>query len=211
MTISTRSKMNFCSNALTRRAVLSVFAAGATAVALPLPADALTAAQARAQVERLVDEVNAIIRTKDSDANKIRRFEDLFRRYADTDFMARYALGADGRSASSSELRAFTRAFEGYISRKYGKRFREFIGGRLEVVSAEQRKSIYEVRAVAYLQGEAPFDVTFQLSDRSGNNLFVNMFIEGVNLLLTERAEIGAMLDSRGRSISAVADHLNSL
>ena len=31
---------------------------------------------------------------------------------------------------------AFTAAYQGYISRKYGRRFREFIGGRIEVVDA---------------------------------------------------------------------------
>jgi phospholipid transport system substrate-binding protein len=94
-------------------------------------------------------------------------------------------------------MRAFTTAFTGYISRKYGKRFREFIGGRLEVQSSKPVKSFYEVRTLAFIPGSSPFDVTFLVSDQSGKDLFFNMFIEGVNLLLTERDEIGAMLDQR--------------
>jgi phospholipid transport system substrate-binding protein len=51
------------------------------------------------------------------------------------------------------------------------------------------------------LRGSAPFEVTFLVSSKSGKDLFFNMFIEGVNLLLTERTEIGALLDLNGGKI----------
>ena len=66
---------------------------------------------------------------------------------------------------------------------------------------ARKVKSFYEVRTTAHLKGEAPFDVTFLVSDRSGSDKFFNMFIEGVNMLLTERTEVGAMLDRRRGNI----------
>jgi phospholipid transport system substrate-binding protein len=46
------------------------------------------------------------------------------------------------------------------------------------------------------------------VSDRSGRDLFFNMFIEGVNMLLAERAEIGAMLDRRGGNIDQMTADL---
>jgi phospholipid transport system substrate-binding protein len=46
------------------------------------------------------------------------------------------------------------------------------------------------------------------VSDRSGQNKFFNMPIEGVNLLLTERTEIGAMLDKRRGNIDALIKDL---
>ena len=60
------------------------------------------------------------------------------------------------------------------------------------------------MRTFSYLKGQSPFEVTFQVSDRSGKDLFFNMYIEGVNLLLTERTEIGAMLDRRKGDIDAL-------
>ena len=89
-------------------------------------------------------------------------------------------------------------------SRKYGSRFREFIGGRLEVDGVQQVKNWYEVHTTAYLRGESPFQVTFHVSDRTGRDLFFNMYIEGVNLLLTERTEIGSMIDRNGGDIDAM-------
>lgn len=193
---------------LPRRGLLLGATAMIASSTLAAPLWALTANGARDKVSNLVDEVNAIIGSSKSEAGKIRDFEKLFVRYADVDFMARYALGVDGRGASSADLRAFTAAFKGYIARKYGGRFREFIGGRLELQGSRKMKSVYEVKTIAHLRGSAPFEVSFQLSDRSGKPLFVNMFIEGVNLLLTERTEIGAMLDQRGGSIAKLARDL---
>ena len=49
------------------------------------------------------------------------------------------------------------------------------------------------------------------MSDRSGRDLFFNMFIEGVNLLLTERTEIGAMIDRHGGDIDKMIADLKQL
>ena len=116
-------------------------------------------------------------------------------------------MGNDGRRASSAPKRAFSDAFIGYISRKYGKRFREFIGGRLEVQDVRGVQNYYEVRTIAYLRAEAPFEVAFHVSDRTGTDLFFNMFIEGINMLLSERTEVGALLDrNRGDLDAMIAD-----
>lgn len=182
---------------LTRRGFVSAAMAGLAAAALPLPALALTEAAAKALVDKVVAEINRVIESGKSESAMLRDFEKIFATYADVPIMARYALGADARSASQAQLREFTKAFQSYISRKYGRRFREFIGGQVTVKSARKIKAGYEVRSTVKLRGEAPFEVTFLVSDKSGRDKFYNMFIEGVNLLLTERTEIGAMLDAR--------------
>lgn len=135
-------------------------------------------------------------------------FEKIFERYSDKSYISAYAMGVDGRRATSAQKRAFSKAFQSYIARKYGARFQEFIGGKLEVGSVKKVKSWYEVSTTAYLRNEAPFDVTFQVSDRAGKNLFFNMYIEGVNLLLTERTEVGALVDRNGGSIDGMISDL---
>jgi phospholipid transport system substrate-binding protein len=199
------------SNYYNRRYFLTAAAAGLGVSLMPLPALALTEASAIDLVAKMVADINATIASGKSEPAMIRDFEKLFKKYADTPIMARYALGADARQASKSQMRSFVKAFQGYIARKYGKRFREFIGGRIEIVSARKIKAGYEVKCTAFLKGEAPFEVTFLVSDKSGKNLFFNMFIEGVNLLLTERTEIGAMLDRRGGDMNAMISDLQKL
>ena len=121
------------------------------------------------------------------------------------------ALTNSARSASKAQLSAYTKAFQGYISRKYGRRFREFIGGRIEVSDARAVKSYFEVISTAYLQGEAPFEVRWHVSDKSGKSLFFNIIIEGVNMLASERAEMGALLDQRGGDLDTLIADLKTL
>lgn len=197
------------SNALNRRHFLKTSVAGAAIVALPLHALALTEAGAKQLVNSVVADINRVIASGKSEKAMLRDFEKIFVQYADVPIMARYALGADARSASPAQLRQFTKAFQGYISRKYGRRFREFIGGQVDVRNARRIKAGYEVRTSVKLRGSSPFDVTFLVSDKSGRDKFYNMFIEGVNLLLTERTEIGAMLDARQGNLNQLIKDLN--
>jgi phospholipid transport system substrate-binding protein len=183
---------------LSRRGFAVALVAGAAVLALPRGAVALTVDQARGLVDKTVADINSIISSGKGEAAMLKDFERLFTRYADVPTIARSALGPAARQASSAQLSAFSKAFQGYISRKYGRRFREFIGGRIEVNEARAVKSYYEVISTAYLQGESPFEVRWHVSDKSGKSLFFNIIIEGVNMLASERTEIGALLDQRG-------------
>lgn len=185
-----------------RRVFVSTLSAGLASLPLfPSSAFALDEAGAEQLIDTLVVDINKVIASGKSENAMFREFERIFARYSDTSYISAYAMGVDGRRASTSQKRAFSKAFQGYIARKYGRRFREFIGGQLEVKKVKQVKKWYEVSTTAKLRGQSPFEVTFQVSDRSGNDLFFNMFIEGVNLLLTERTEVGAVLDRNGGDI----------
>ncbi|KUJ76504.1 ABC transporter [Ruegeria marisrubri] len=198
------------SNAITRRAFVTTALAGIGLAATSLPALAMTETAAKKLVDSVVAEINKVIASGKSESAMLRDFEKIFVRYGDVPIMARYALGPDARSASKSQMRQFTSAFQHYISRKYGRRFREFIGGQVTVTGARKIKAGYEVRSTVKLRGEAPFEVTFLVSDKSGKDKFYNMFIEGVNMLLTERTEIGAMLDARRGNLDQLIRDLKS-
>lgn len=185
---------------LSRRGILAG-GLSATLVGFAAPAFALNEGQARGLIEGMVTEINRVIASGRSPGSMYGDFERIFKKYGDTRVIAAYAMGADGRRASGAQKKAFTAAFTGYIARKYGKRFREFEGGRLEVQSVSRIKNGFEVKSTAYLRSTAPFTVTFHVSE---NNRFFNMYVEGVNMLLTERSEIGAMLDRRRGDIDAM-------
>ncbi|NEX45981.1 MlaC/ttg2D family ABC transporter substrate-binding protein [Pseudotabrizicola algicola] len=192
----------------TRRGFGIGLVGGAAALAMPLSAAALTVDQASALVGRAVADVNTTINSGKSAAAMYGDFERIFSRYADVPTIARSALGPAARGASAAQLAAFTTAYQGYMARKYGARFREFIGGQIEVTGARAVKSYFEVISVARLRGQAPFDVRWHVSDRSGKDLFFNIIIEGVNMLASERTEIGAMLDRRRGDINGLIEDM---
>lgn len=198
-------------NDLSRRALMVSALAGATLVAMPRGAfAALDNAQASALITRAVGDVNAAIASGQTGPKLYAQFEAIFNKYADVPTIARSALGSAARQASPAQLSSFTSAFRSYISRKYGKRFNEFRGAQFEVQGARQVKTFYEVATTAHLPGQQPFQVQWQVSDRSGKNLFFNIIVEGVNMLASERTEIGAMLDQQKGDIDALIKALGT-
>jgi len=165
---------------------------------------AMTAGHAERLVTKVVSEINKVIASGKSDTAMIHDFERIFNAYSDVDTMARYALGRDGKNASREEVKRFTKVFKSYIAKKYGSRFREFIGGKIEVKSSRKVKKFFEVKTNAVLKNQGDFEVIFLVSNRSGSPLFFNVFVEGLNLLLTERSEIGAILDKNKGSMDAL-------
>jgi phospholipid transport system substrate-binding protein len=187
-----------------RRAVLTGATALLATALLPRPGLALNTSEAAALVSGLAGEVTQVINSGKREEAMYAEFERIFVKYADVPTIARSVLGPPARGLGGAQLAAYTQAFQGYISRKYGKRFREFIGGEITVRDARPLKSFFEVKCVANLRNEAPFDFTFLVSDRSGEDKFFDMLVEGVSLLKTEKTEVGAMLDRRGGNIDAL-------
>jgi len=191
-----------------RRDAIALGGAGLLAAA-PLPAFALTSGDAERLVNSAVAEINGVIASGVSVNSAVTRFKGIFDRYADTGYLAAYALGNSGRSATNAQKSAFANAFGSYLADKYGRRFREFAGGQIQVQGTRAVNNYMEVRTLAVLPGQSPFEVDFHVSDRPGRPVFFNLIVEGINLLLTERSEIGALLDARGGNIDALIRDLS--
>jgi phospholipid transport system substrate-binding protein len=188
-----------------RRAIL--LGLGAAALT-PAAALAMTQAQARELIGQVMSDVQAAVGAGRSEAAVIRDFERIFNRYGDVPVIARSVLGPAARSASAGDLSGFTEAFRGYMARKYGRQFRRFTGARADVQAAREVQRYWEVVTTMNLRGEPPFEVRWHVSDRSGQHLFFNLIIEGVNLLAAERQEIGTMLERRGGNIARMTEDL---
>ena len=176
----------------------------AVAVLAALPAQALTGNQAIALVRATVDEVRATVNSGRAPAQMYPAFQSIFHRRADIDAMARAALGPTARQLGAQDFAAFRQGMSCYVARKYGKRFQELLGGRIEVGAARQLKSFWSVDSTAYLRGQTPTRVEWHVSDRSGQVRFFNLIIEGVNMLASEREEIAAMLARRRGDVRAL-------
>ena len=187
---------------ISRRAALATMAGG-VAVALAPPALALNADEARRLVDRLTGDVMSVINSGKSESAMYTEFERIFAKYADVPIIAQTTLGVAWRSASASQRTAYVAAFRGYMARKYGKRFREFIGSEITVTGSHPEKSFYVVDSIVKLAGQAPFEVNWL-------DLMFNLVIEGINMLRSEREEIGLMLDQNGGNIDKLVNQLRT-
>lgn len=194
---------------MNRRTALAALAGG-VAVTLSPPVLALNADEARKLVDRLTADVMSVINSGKSETAMYVEFERIFAKYADVPIIAQTTLGVAWRSASPSQQAAYVAAFRGYMARKYGKRFREFIGSEITVTGSRPEKSFYVVDSIVKLEGQAPFEVNWLISDKSGKDLMFNLIIEGINMLRSEREEIGLLLDQNGGDINRLISALKT-
>ncbi len=191
-----------------RRAALLSLAAAAAVPFLSTSAFALTKVEAEDLISLLSSEIFDVINSGKSEKAMYRDFEKIFVRYADVPIIARSSLGVARRTASAAQMRSYTSAFQGYVARKYGKRFREFIGATINVTRARKTKRGYLVTTNVTFVGNPPFIVEWQVSDASGKRKMFDLIIEGISMLTLERQEIGNMLDRRGGDLNKLISHL---
>ena len=72
-------------------------------------------------------------------------FKNVLIKYGDTKIMSQKVLGVDWRRATIRQRGDFQKAFEHYLSRKYGKRFREFLGGEISVTNSRKVLSLIHI------------------------------------------------------------------
>ena len=179
--------------------------------ALPTFAFGLTEDKAVGFINIVMVDVHAIINSGKSEAQMLVDFEGFFSKYGEVPLIAKTALGAPGRAASSAQLSAYIQAFQGYISRKYGRQFRDFAGAEMAVVSSRDlgAKGVL-VKSKVDRPIEPNFDLDWWVIEVNGRPKMFDLVIEGISLISTERTEIGALLESVGGDILKMTARLNA-
>ena len=125
-----------------------------------------------------------------------KELQRLFQKYVDIPIIARAVLGKRWRDSNSGQRTKFVHAFENYVSNKYGKQFSEFKGTTLEIVKSRDTltKAGVLVSSVVVVPGNPSLKVVWQVSDGSGSLKLIDLRVEGVSMLSTERQEFRSKL-----------------
>ena len=186
--------------------------AGGVAAFLPLRAFGLTEPAATAFVERVIDDFFEVINLNQPEAQMLRSFEQVFTPYADVDIIARSVLGPPYRQLTTAQKSAFSNAFGHYLSNKYGRQFREYRGADITITRVQDAGSKgFLVSSQMRVSGQSPWSLDWQISDRSGRTKIINLIIEGISLLTSEREEIRALLEARRGNVTELTNYLASV
>lgn len=185
-----------------RRRLLQATGLSLVAAALAPAAAALDAEAARAHVRSAVDEVLALVKKDASTAQKAEELRAILDEYAALPQIARFAAGLAWRDMSGQQQERYTDAFAHYISVVYARRFQEYSGQTVDIggVSDGGRRGLLVSSTVTQPQGD-PVLVEWLVSDRPGRTVIADIVIEGVSMLVTQREEVGAMIEARGGDI----------
>ena len=129
------------------------------------------------------------------DEQKI-ELKNLFQKYVDIPIIARAVLGKSWRQSNSDQRKRFISAFKTYISQKYGRQFSEFKGTTLKITKSRDTltKAGVLVSSIVAVPGNPSLKVVWQVSDGSGSLKLVDLRVEGISMLSTERQEFRSKL-----------------
>lgn len=189
--------MRLITNNLSRRSILAGASGLMLSTAMPSYVLALSEDAAIRFIETVVADVHMIINSGKAEDAMLVDFEAIFRDYGEVSLIAKTALGAPGRRASKAQVSAYIDAFQGYISRKYGRQFRKFSGAEIDVVSSRDigAKGVLVKSHVDRLR-KSDFGLEWWVIEVNGRPKLFDLIIEGISMIATERTEIGAMLES---------------
>ena len=154
-------------------------------------------------VENLYSELVATSLKELTNEQQQGELKKLFKKYVDVAIIARAVLGKGWRAANSDQRKRFIYAFETYVSNKYGRQFSEFKGTKLEIVKSRDTltKAGVLVSTEVVVPGNTPLKVVWQVSDGSGSLKLIDLRVEGISMLSTERQEFRSKLKKFNGSI----------
>ncbi len=191
---------------LLNRTALAVVAA-ATAGLAPSLSHALSEDEATAHVRSTISEILTLVDGPGDTASKAPRLLAIMERRAAMPRIARFAAGIAWRGMNDDQQTRFVVAFGKFLSWVYAGRFQEYTGGgppgegfKMGRVIDAGRKGML-VKTSIIRTGAAPVVVEWLVTDRPGRVVIADFVIEGVSMLITEREEIGSMLEARGGNV----------
>lgn len=188
-------------NTFSRRGVIALGAA--TVAALAVPARAASVDEAVTFVRGVVLELETLVKSGRPVTEQEVEFRRIFAARAASRQAARFVMGVTWRDMNDDQQKRLHEAFLDHVAYVYVDLLSEYKGQTIEVKDGQDfgKKGIL-VRSVAH--GEAMEDVAVEwlASDRGGSGVqLVDIIIEGISLLQSQRQDFAARLEKRGGDV----------
>lgn len=200
--------MDFSINAVTRRQLFQGATALVGLIAASRTGRAANAAERDAEVvvNRLVGHILQLIQYEAENNHQERRLMAAIESQTDLSLLARMTMGRHWRRATPVQQEVFVDLFRSYLLRSFSSRLRRYAGADLDAarrrfaILATQsvgKKDVIVRSKVAPPSGQ-PLEVDWRLRYRDGRPVIIDLVVEGVSLLITQRSEFGAVLERIG-------------
>ena len=188
----------------TRRTLLLAGCLLAAAVATPAPA--ATADVPADFIRALANQALGIIGGSHMVQEKLQYFRALLRQDFDLDGIARFTLGPYWRTASEADRQEFRRVLEDYLLITYGQRLQQMGagGGTLRVTGSRPIPGGAIVSSEIISPDRPPIKVDWRLGVHEGLWKIDDVAIEGVSMVISQRAEFGATIQRSGGVIGGL-------
>lgn len=200
--------MGFSINAITRRQLFlgAMTLAGTIAGSRSGLATVIQDREAGELVKRLVEHVLKVISADNGEASQKRRLMAAIESQTDLSLLARMTMGRNWRRATAEQRKDFVDLFGRYLLQSFTARLRRYAGtdlgsvGDRFAISGTQAagKNDVIVRSRIFPPSGAPLEVDWRLRPREGRLFIIDLVVEGVSLLVTQRSEFSSVVERVG-------------
>lgn len=174
---------------------------GLAALARARPAGAANTT-AEAFINGVSEQVLVILQAEKSDDEKLVALKDLLDSHTDLDLVARLVLGRHWRTASEQEREDYVALFRQILMNTMAERIGDYDGQSFEVAgSAElsERDTAVQTR-ILRSGGAPPLSVDWRVRESDGSFAIIDVIAEGVSLVVSQRNEVGSIVERQGMS-----------
>ena len=139
---------------------------------------------------------------------------DRFRRLMNKNFaikgIAKFVLGRQWRKATDAEKKEYLQLFEDLLVATYADRFAKYSGEKLMVNKSEVRgKGDALVHTIMIrVDGAKPLKVAWRVRGKNGIYKIVDIMVEGISMVVTQKSEFASFIKQNGGSIGALLSEL---
>lgn len=168
---------------------------------LASPAQAAAPADATGFVDGLVHDAIATMENKQASKDEqTKKFRELLAGNFDMAWISHFVLGRYWNPASEQDRQQFEKLFTEYVVRSYGQRFAEYSGEQVKVTGARaagETDTLVRSEIISAKGGE-PTKVDWRVRKESQGFRIVDVDVEGVSMVVTQREEFGTVMQRQG-------------
>lgn len=176
------------------------------ALLMPPAASAQDAAGARAFLQALADEALATLARDDlTEDQAVAKAKELLRTGFDLPTIARFVAGRYWNIATPEQQREYMTLFEQMVVETYATRFDEYDGSRFRVGEARPLNDTdLLVSSVVERPDGPPINIGWRIRERASGFLIVDVTVEGVSMLVSQRNEFASLIQRNGGRFDAL-------
>lgn len=189
-----------------RQLILGGFALLSCLLPRRLALAAPTPSVAEEVVQRLVDQVWYLLASGSVDSVDQDDLLSVLEGGTDLSLLGQLVLGRYWRQANPRQRSEYLRLFRRYMLQTFVQRLRQYVGSdldfageRFQIIASRpvgQRDILVQSRVAP--PSSQPLRVDWRLRERPGEPVIIDLIVEGISLLVTQRSEFAAVLERGG-------------
>ena len=162
-------------------------------------------------IEKLTGDAIQMLTGKELSRNeRADRFRKLMLKNFALKGIAKFVLGRHWRMLTEPEKKEYLKLFEDLMVTTYADRFEKYSGEKMLVKKAEVRgeRDALVHTSMIKLDSSKALKVAWRVRGKTGNYKVVDIMVEGISMVMTQKSEFGSFIRLNGGGVSALLGEL---